>query len=780
MSRRAFVPQTIYEAERPIKREQSSFNQGMITDGEARDVGNGALAHAVRNLYNVRGYRDCIQGAPGTSLLTGGDIAVTITDDLQTISQSMAAGEIYAANGNVVPAVGDIIEVRGTGDFTGNNLATAKGEVPRPYDYFEITNATYGFETVTYLGNLRVPAMPGFGNTVATELTCTKLNKTISRVSGPSFTSALVNHFLCWPDGHRDLITAYNSANELTVDESGYYAESAGCKVYGRMYASYNFKLYNVIVVQCYNRLYVSDGIPITGWKEIPLINSNRPSLIFGRFSEENQNLILTNGNGHYRIVFNEYNVDPYAYKLNEAVPTARPLGLAPTAANGYRITYSMSRIVAPSYTMDRTDGVNGATLQHESPTLGIDKMLGSDYTEVWLANAIGATTPYLWEGFYPPAALQHYTHYSLYRTKNINANSIAAGNKKDLFVWHKDVPVLKSFVCSRNASGVITATSGTFDPEDIGNDITFADGTTDTIISYTSTTEVQGMVTSGKTSQAAALGGSTVFAISQTGKTITITGKSLAAGDTGKQIFVSNGKIIFITEVLTTATALVHTSDTYSNLGGTMDPETRHINDLLPDETLQTRIESGSTLYFLQSRFFQPLPNTNLGVINGGQYVVAISGENRYYYCNTSKEQLVGFYHPEKMKNEKITDGIQQLRSYQGKIIIRCTNSTWVLITSTSAAGGDSTLGEQYTVVGDPEILTDTIGVIGDTSSKTLANGQELVWTTEPALRVFDGFSYGENLAANIMDILRLFMPDVKISYSPSDGVHFWGDQEV
>jgi hypothetical protein len=784
MSRRAFTPQTIYEAERPIRRAQSSFNQGMIVDGEARDIGNGAYAHAVRRLYNVRGYKDAIAGAPGSSLLSGGDFAATITDDLQTITQSFqSGGEVYVANGNSVPSVGDIIEVRGNGDFSGNQLTTAKGEAPRPYDYFEITSVSAGAESITYRGNLRIPALTGYGDTVATELTCSKLNTSITRVSGPEFSSALVGHYFVWPDGTRDRIEVYKNASELTVAKSGYYPETQYCKIQGRLYASWNFKLYNVLVVQSANRLYVSDGIPITGWKEIPIINTTRPSQIFGRFHEENQNLILSNGSGHYRIVFNEENVDPYAYKLNELIPVTFPTDIAPGSGltNGYRITYCMSRIVAPSYHMDRTDALDGATLQHESGSLRYNQVSGVDYSEIWRSNAIGSTTAHVWEGFSPPAT-NHFTHYSLYRTKNINLNSLASGNQKELFVWLKDVPIAKAFICSRSETGVITATSGLFDPEDIGCVLTFPDSTTDIITGYISPTEAQGTVTASKSSTIAAIGGAftNLFTISQTEKSITISGKSLSDSDVGKQIFVSNGKIIVITKVLTSTTATVHTSGTYTSLAGVMNPINRNINDTIDDTVLQTRIESGAALYFLQGRFFQPLPNTNLGVINGGQYCVAITGENRYYYCNTSKEQLVGYYHPEKMKNEKITDGIQQLRSYPGKIIIRCTNSTWALVTSTSAQGGDTSLGEQYSVIGDPESIADTIGVIGDTSSKTIANGQELVWTTEPAIRLFDGYQYGENLAENcVMSEVRKYMPDVKISYSPSDGIHFWGDQE-
>ena len=738
----------------------------------------------------MRGYKDSLVGVPGSMRHSAGSFAVIITNGLETITESFASGgEIYVANGNAVPSVGDIIEMTEIGDFSGSQLATAKGEAVRPFDYFQVTSVAPGSEALTYLGNLRIPAMAGFGDTVTTEMQCSKLETKITRIGGTAFTAALVNHYFLWPDGKRDRIAAYNNASELTVDDSGYYSSSPGCKVQGKIYASINFKRFNVIVVLSANRLYVSNTVPITGWKEVDVISSIRPSQIFSRFFEDNNCLILTNGAGLYRIVFDDTStIAPYAYRLNEPLPHNFPVSVPVSAGltNGYRLTYSLSRIIAPSYTMDRTNAADGAVLQHESGTIALNTVSGKDYAEAWCANAIAIANPLTWTLFEPqqygPYHLsQHFTHYSLYRTKNINVASLTLGNQKELFVWVKDVPIAKAFICSRTAAGVVTATSGFFAPEDVGCVLIYYDGTLDTITAYTSNTEVAVSPSTDKASQAASLGADVAFTISQTGTTITVTGKTLLSSEEGRQIFISNGKIVVIKKVLSTSTAIVNVSTSYTSLGGTINPSGRKITDTTSDEVLQTRIESGSALYFLQSRFFVPLPSTNLGVINAGQLLVAISGENRYYYCNTSKEQLTGYYHPEKMKNEKITDSIQQLRSYQGRIVIRCTNSTWALVTSVSAEGGDVSLGESYSVLGDPECVDETIGSIGDTSSKVLSNGVEIVWTTEPAIRTFDGFKYGANLAENsVMTEVRKYNPDIRISFSPSDGIHFWGDQEV
>lgn len=82
------------------------------------------------------------------------DFSVTITDNTETISDAFQSGEVYAANGDAVPDVGDRFLVGGTGDFIGNELATAKGGAPAAGDIFEVTNNGVGTEAVDYIDRL--------------------------------------------------------------------------------------------------------------------------------------------------------------------------------------------------------------------------------------------------------------------------------------------------------------------------------------------------------------------------------------------------------------------------------------------------------------------------------------------------------------------------------------------------------------------------------------------------------------------------------------------------
>lgn len=82
------------------------------------------------------------------------DFSVTITDNTESISDAFQSGEIYVANGNAVPDVGDRFLCLGTGDFTGDDLATAKGAPLAAGDIFEVTDNSVGTEAVEYIDRI--------------------------------------------------------------------------------------------------------------------------------------------------------------------------------------------------------------------------------------------------------------------------------------------------------------------------------------------------------------------------------------------------------------------------------------------------------------------------------------------------------------------------------------------------------------------------------------------------------------------------------------------------
>jgi hypothetical protein len=752
----------------------------MMLDGEAREVGSGgSYSHAVRKLVNTRGYRDSIAGAPGTLRLSGADIGLAIPDyAAENFTTAIQSGIIYAANGNKVPLRGTIIELLNTNDLLDSAFFNAKGSALKKYDNFEIISSYSGYEQIKYRGNIRIPGIRGFGDRPDTELVLSKAGNIVERFSGSYFTSDLLSTHILWPDGKRDKINAVLDGSHVRVDKSDDREETVGCIIQGMINASHNFKHHNTIVVLSHNRFYMSDGVPAIGWREIPVINTTLPDPSFCRFHEDGEDLILINKNGQYRIVLN----GPYAYKLNIDGPSQRLTSIEKNTGltNGYRSIYTMSRISGSVYTDDRTKAANGAVLEHETSPTPVDPVTGIDYAECWNENEISADNSLEWSEFKAPApGITHCTHFSHYRTKNLNDAGISNGNLRNLFVWAGDYPIGKAFFAYRDSHGVITATFGKFEMADIGNTIVFQDGSTDTIVDVLSETSAQGTGDTGINLQSAGFGGGNVCTVSQSGREITVSGVALVKSLEGLQLFLADGKIEIITRIIDSTHAIVNVEFSYTNMAAVLNPTSRVINDAVPDSVLQTRIESGRSLYILQNRYFNPLPNADIGWLIPGFLFVAVSGKNRYYYCNTGRTHLIGCFHPEKMTNDKIVDGIKSIRYFNGSVIFRCTNRTDQLSTTTSNEGGDVTIGEEYPALNDPTSLDDALGVPNDNSSRFLQNGHELVWTNEPAIRIFDGFKYGENLAEGlVMSEIRKIFPNARIAYSPVDGINIWGEQ--
>ncbi|MBN1920929.1 MAG: hypothetical protein JW892_06770, partial [Anaerolineae bacterium] len=78
------------------------------------------------------------------------DFNVTITDGAETLSTAVQSGELYAANGGSVPAVGTYFRVGGDGDFSDSKLSMAIMGDPAEGDIFILTSNTPGSESVSY------------------------------------------------------------------------------------------------------------------------------------------------------------------------------------------------------------------------------------------------------------------------------------------------------------------------------------------------------------------------------------------------------------------------------------------------------------------------------------------------------------------------------------------------------------------------------------------------------------------------------------------------------
>lgn len=72
---------------------------------------------------------------------------------------------------------------------------------------------------------------------------------------------------------------------------------------------------------------------------------------------------------------------------------------------------------------------------------------------------------------------------------------------------------------------------------------------------------------------------------------------------------------------------------------------------------------------------------------------------------------------------------------------------------------------------------VDDNIGVVAYGSIRSLENGDHIMVTNEPALRVFDGNIFSENLASKkMMNELKRMQPNMSSIYDPIIGYIFWG----
>lgn len=379
------------QQERTIKRTQSRFDYGVMRqeDVEGIDVGLRGLSDGV----NARLQEKRAHGRGGSELLTPADFSVTLGGS-ESLATAMQTGELYAASGrdkdaDTVPDTGDIFMTLGESDFTGLEMATSKGDDPRKYDIWYIVNSASGSEAIRYLGNIRLPAKPGYGDTSSTEYTASKSGTTITKTAGTNFTSDLIGHYFAWYDGTRDLIDAVPSTTTLTVRSSGTVASATKGKIQMPINGSMFHRGLNKLVFHLGNRIYVSRNFPICGYDEVVGIFDERVSNGASKIFPFDDDAILVTGNGIYFIHLTA--LLPVYWKMNSGQPLKRIDDIVKTGDKEYkfRYTYTGVRLIGNDYRKDRFNVVDGVYLKKETgPTKRNENSI--DYGERWMTERIG------------------------------------------------------------------------------------------------------------------------------------------------------------------------------------------------------------------------------------------------------------------------------------------------------------------------------------------------------------------------------------------------------
>jgi hypothetical protein len=527
----------------------------------------------------------------------------------------------------------------------------------------------------------------------------------------------------------------------------------------------------NMLVFMFGARVYVSD-LRMSEYISVLNISDTYPSGV-SMIAEEGDNMIVASNSGIFRVVLDDDFY--YMYPINDAPPIVLVTDVNEDVAAGlvfgYRYTYGHAIITS---TGNRDRHTSGAELVHESGTCFVPGG-ERDYGEVFFDSAISddAADPHTIGDLTLSDAVNHATHFPLYRTKNIGENSggisptTGIGNRLDRMCWCADVPVAKAFNINDPGGGVVlTIPDGNNNTVlgEIGNEIELRDllgGATFTrnitsVDTAARTITVDGAGING--AHVAAIGHGRVFRASQAGVIITIDQPAAGvflATDKGKPIFRADGGIAYIAEYISATQARAAVSETWSNLGCTMKPAAgnfyRKWNDTVLDDgagvgkiDLNDRILSGKSLY-IPRRFHREIPNGNLVATAPGFMIAGQRDEVVYRYSATGdKPWCAGYYLPVVQQFE-LKSTMRHFVLFPSMLVIPCAKCTYTLALNVTVDAGKTEIGESIPALKEPILVDSFTGVTAWGSITFKGESLILAVTSEPALRSFDGHSWSK-----------------------------------
>lgn len=594
-----------------------------------------------------------------------------------------------------------------------------------------------------------LPSLPG-----RTGYSLTKSGTTVTKTVGTSFTAADVGNYIVYDDGVRERIDAYISATQVTMAVSTAHAASTAAYVMGPVNCIKFHKRTGKVVMHIDTRIFISSDRYISSWVECYNVTpeySLDSSISF--WDEKDIYAYFYNADGIFRLDLSDLTDlsgnPPLYFKINTPTPSVAITDTARVDL-GYarKYVYQMIRL---SGTGDRDRNTSGVTIEQISgPTAVNDDF--KDYGKVWNEHPFGpddvpTSQPVPMGTLTVPTnpstgnIVGHWTHYALYATLDAGED-YGKTNNPELFVWLGDIPVVTPLICGRSGN-VVTATSGTFSLNDVGCTITWQDGTTAVISIYNSPTSVNVYTTGTVTAQAANLGEARAMTASQTTTTITRTsGGVFSSNDVGKQVFWLDGRKSVITAYTDANTVTAYPSQTVTSTAAAIDPSERDYNDDTLDATLQDRIGG----YSLQNRFFQPLPDCNMGVIVGAFMYVAVRDQNRVYYSQIPDSEIyrAGYYNAD-YQVVLFKDIVRLIREYPDRLVIFCAGSTHAVPTNVFDEEEVPEIGEVVAVVSGKFTVDHGIGLLDHGSVQQITHGRERMITNEFAVREFDGKAYSK-----------------------------------
>lgn len=390
-----------------------------------------------------------------------------------------------------------------------------------------------------------------------------------------------------------------------------------------------------------------------------------------------------------------------------------------------------------------------------------------------------------------------HWNRYVLCSTLDV-ADPLDSGNNTELYIWNTDIPVAKAFTASK--SGILISTdpvsggAGIFVPGDAGSIIRFQDPMVPEVLlvryidQYTFRTAYVGTIPL----QSAAIGGDEslgkrirVITIQQSGTTITRqSGDAFSANDVGRILFLSDGTELHVVNYTDTDTIEVLENATIAiDTAACIEPKTRKWCDTVRDDPYLTspNLRSRITNYSLQNRFFTPMPNCNVGEVTSNMIWTALRQDSIVYYspADTNYRHQAG-YHYQQEQREFVQDAIMEMSEIGDYLSIKCIHTTRALPLNTFTSIELTSAGTAIIKCSGNFMVDEHIGIKHYGGVCRIDRKQQIVITSEPGIRLFNGLEYEENLAVDrIVKELEKMKVGYACCYDPINGFTFWGLDE-
>ncbi len=390
------------------------------------------------------------------------------------------------------------------------------------------------------------------------------------------------------------------------------------------------------------------------------------------------------------------------------------------------------------------------------------------------------------------PTNRKDITHYAVSRTKDMYPYSVEpnivndprTSNNPNRLAWVADVPCVQMFKCSvQTAEGVLRVTGdGDYDSRLIGCSVVSAQDPaikllitgTDTSLAYDNYTYsvLEGIVVDAN--HKFYVGTETVDRGSCDSSGEITTTYTFDEGDIGRVVFWEDKTIDHIKEVDAGGTAVLSSTTPRPEQWFMIKPTNRAFYDTVSDVVLGEY----SREWGLNTRYYEPMPNTNIATYNNGVLMSARRDTNRIDYTGTEQFRSLGYHHSQYEHNMSIEGGLRCMLEVNGLMCQFTSSSTYQVNPSGINVIEDTDYGEYYINIGEPRLVHGAIGMTHQFKHKFGEKGDVFCLTSEPGARFFDGNKFGRNLADGSIQHTELqrMGPIMFPSYSSTGGITLWG----